>query len=187
MRRRIRNHLTYANVTATVALFVAVGGGSALAAIVISSNSQVARGTISGHKPPSGKHPNLIAGSINGDDIADHSGVETCNPPLTKRYGRLCVGSDGAARDWPNSLAVCAAFGLRLPTLGEAVTLARRFDVPGVPNDPDFSDHYFWTDGRDLNPDTHIYQALAINDDGGDAYFNDATPNSTVCVTDPAA
>jgi hypothetical protein len=71
VRERIRSHLTYANVMATLAVFLVLGGGTALAAYVVSSNSQIGPGTISGHKPPTGKHANIIAGSINGQDIAD--------------------------------------------------------------------------------------------------------------------
>ncbi len=73
MRQWIRSHLTYANVVATLALFLVLGGGTALASYVISSNSQVGPGTISGHTPPSGKHANIIAGSINGEDVKESS------------------------------------------------------------------------------------------------------------------
>jgi hypothetical protein len=66
---RFRSHLTFANVVSLIALFVALGG-TAAASVIISSNSQVAQNTISGHKPPSGDHPNLIAGSVNGQDLA---------------------------------------------------------------------------------------------------------------------
>ena len=47
----IRRHLTFANVVSLLALFVALGG-TAIAAVVITDNSQVAQNTISGHKPP---------------------------------------------------------------------------------------------------------------------------------------
>jgi hypothetical protein len=70
--RRIRQRLTFANVVSVIALFVALGG-TALASVIISSNSQVASGTIAGHKPPSGKHANIIAGSIDGQDVAPNS------------------------------------------------------------------------------------------------------------------
>jgi hypothetical protein len=68
MFTRFRPRLTFANVVSVLALFVALGG-SASAAIIVSSNSQVAKNTISGHHPPSGDHPNLIAGSVNGTDV----------------------------------------------------------------------------------------------------------------------
>ena len=68
MIARFRRRLTFANVVSLLALFIALGG-SATAAIVISTNRQVARNTISGHHPPSGDHPNIIAGSVNGNDV----------------------------------------------------------------------------------------------------------------------
>jgi hypothetical protein len=71
--RRIRSHLTYANVMVTILAFVVLGGGTALASYVVSSNSQVGPNTISGHTPPSGKHSNVIPGSVNGQDVADNS------------------------------------------------------------------------------------------------------------------
>jgi Sulfatase-modifying factor enzyme 1 len=60
---------SHATVIAYLALFVALGG-TAMASVIITSNSQVANNTISGHKPPSGKHPNIIGGSVNGTDLA---------------------------------------------------------------------------------------------------------------------
>jgi hypothetical protein len=69
MRQRIRSHLTFANVVSLAALFVAMGGTATAVTYVVSSNSQVGPGTISGHHPPSGKHANIIAGSINGNDL----------------------------------------------------------------------------------------------------------------------
>lgn len=73
MRERIRSHLTYANVVASLALFLVLGGGTALASYVVSSNSQVGPNTISGHKPPSGDHANILSGSVNGTDLATAS------------------------------------------------------------------------------------------------------------------
>jgi hypothetical protein len=69
--RRIRFRPRHATVVAYVALFVALGG-TAMAAVIVNSNSQVAKDTISGHQAPSGKHANLIAGSVNSQDVADY-------------------------------------------------------------------------------------------------------------------
>lgn len=56
---------------ALVTAFVFIlGGGTAFGAFVVSSNSQIGPGTISGHKPPAGKHANVIAGSVNSTDLA---------------------------------------------------------------------------------------------------------------------
>ena len=181
MRQRIRWHLTYANVMVTILAFVVLGGGTALGAYVVSSNSQVGPGTISGHKPPTGKHANIIADSINGKDIADRSGVDTCKTPLVKKFGPICAGSDGGSRTWRDAVAYCAGFGLRLPTHGEAMALGQKYDVPGV------STQLFWTD------DTTIDNAnllAAATDEGGTSLtyvLVDTGKAQTVCVTDPSA
>ena len=67
------------------------------AAIVVSSNSQVASNTISGHKPPSGKHANLIVGSVNGQDIAADSltGLDISEPSLTGVAHKLLFAPSG--------------------------------------------------------------------------------------------
>jgi hypothetical protein len=72
MRQRLRSHLTYANVISTLALFLVLGGGTALAAYVVTSNSQVAANTISGHGG-SAANKNIIAGSVNGTDLANQA------------------------------------------------------------------------------------------------------------------
>jgi hypothetical protein len=182
MRQWIRSHLTYANVVATLSLFLVVGGGTALGAYVISSNSQVGPGTISGHKPPTGKHANIIAGSINGQDIADRSGVDTCQGPLTAKYGPICAGSDGGARAWQAAANYCAGYGLRLPSYSEAHALAVNYDVPGV------SDQVldgFWTDDYWKNSDGEF--AEIVNEAGNRDYDGIASSDKTVCVTDPSA
>ena len=66
--RKLGKHLL-SNIVGYVALFFALTG-TAYASVIISSNSQVAKGTISGHHPPTGAHSNLIAGSVNGSDLA---------------------------------------------------------------------------------------------------------------------
>ncbi len=178
MHQRIRSHLTYANVMVTILAFIVLGGGTAIAAVVVSSNSQIGPGTISGHKPPTGKHANIIAGSINGRDVADRSGVDTCTR-LAHKYGPICASGDGKSRTWAASAASCASLGMRLPSVGEAITLALNHDVPGV-----VSSQSFWTDGW-------FYQggfvASSVDDFGNLLYGPVSGTNWTVCVTDPSA
>src|SRR5690242_13933793 len=123
MRSRFRP--SPAMIVACIALFVALGGTATAVTYVVSSNSQVGPGTISGHKPPTSKHANIIGGSINGKDIANRSGVDTCQTPLTGKFGPICAGSDGIARTFSVAQNYCAGFGLRLPSLSEAITLAK--------------------------------------------------------------
>jgi len=180
MRQWIRSHLTYANVMVTILAFVVLGGGTAMAAIVVSSNSQIAPGTVSGHKPPNGKHVNIIAGSINGADIADRSGVDTCQTPLLAKFGPICAGSDGAERQWQPAAVYCAGHGLRLPSIGEAQSLAINYDVPGVS-----SGEYFWTDALDDNGSG--YHPLIVAESGSPSNASNFDVHTTVCVTDPSA
>jgi hypothetical protein len=180
MIQRLRSHLTYANVMSTLAVFFVIGGGTALASYVVSSNSQVGPGTISGNKPPSGKHANIIAGSITGQDIANRSGVDTCQTPLVAKFGPICAGSDGVARNWNDALQYCAGLGLRLPTTSEAVTLAHNYDVPGVGYGDDF-----WNDDTVVTA-SDIYAGIS-DEAGAHGYLPTSQKARTVCVTDPSA
>jgi hypothetical protein len=180
--RRIRPRLTYANVMATLAVFIGLGG-TALASVIISSNSQVAQNTISGHKPPSGKHPNIIAGSINGKDIADRSGVDTCHLPYVKKYGPICAGVDTVEMDWQSAVDHCASEDRRLPSLGEAVALANKHVINGLS-----SGDAFWTDETYYNGGLRAYRVAYFGDGtyeygGGDV----AGTAQVVCVNDPSA
>jgi hypothetical protein len=110
MRSRIRTKLTYANVVATLALFLVISGGTALGVTyVVSSNSQVGPNTISGHKPPTGKHSNIITGSVNGTDLAGNSvnSAKVLDGSLT--------GSDLALNSVAGALQVRTGFNSALP------------------------------------------------------------------------
>ena len=67
MFRRVRRP-SPAMVVACLALFVALGG-SAAAAIVVSSNSQIAPNTIYGANKPSTANDNIVDGSVAAADI----------------------------------------------------------------------------------------------------------------------
>ena len=181
MREWMRSYLTYANVVATQSLFLVIGGGTALASYVVSSNSQLGPGTVAGHKPPTGKHANIIANSITGGDIADRSGVDTCRP-LVARYGPICAFSDGGTRHWQAAVDFCASKGLRLPSAPEAFALAENYDISGVSDS-----QAFWTDSEVSI--SGAYYARQVDDSGADAGFGDETAALayTVCVTDPSA
>jgi hypothetical protein len=187
MRSRFRP--SHAVVVAYLALFVALGGTATAVTYVVSSNSQVAPDTISGHHVSGSAHPNLIAGSVGsrdvadnnltGADIANRSGVDTCPSPLTAKFGAICAGSDGGARTWEGAIAYCRGFDLRLPTLSEASALDHQYDVPGV-----ISGQYFWTDEQES---TTTAAAVAGSGGGGWIYADESQTHQTVCVTDPSA
>jgi hypothetical protein len=86
-----------AMIVACVALFVALGGTGLAATYVVSSNSQVAPGTISGHNPPSGRHANIIGGSINSPDLANGAATLGKLAPNSVNGGKVVNGSLSAA------------------------------------------------------------------------------------------
>src|SRR3954447_738177 len=178
---RFRFRPSHATVVAYVALFVALGG-TAAASVIITDNSQVAPGTISGHKPPSVDHANIIAGSINGTDIANRSGVDTCQTPKVAKFGPICAGSDGNQRTWAAAMDYCASSGLRMPSLSEAITLAKKFDVPGIG-----ATGAFWTNDSSLDPQTLNEYAYVVDENGSYAIATKNLTDYTVCVTDPSA
>jgi hypothetical protein len=94
MRHWLRSHLTYANVMVTILAFAVLGGGTAFGALIITSNSQVAQNTISGHHPPSGKHPNIISASVSGQDVRD---LPFTNLTLGPGWSGGCFGTGAPA------------------------------------------------------------------------------------------
>jgi uncharacterized protein YjbI with pentapeptide repeats len=70
--RRLLRRPAHATVVAYLALFVALGG-SAMAAFVVSSNSQIGPNTIYGAVKPSSANDNIVDGSISPSDIAASS------------------------------------------------------------------------------------------------------------------
>jgi hypothetical protein len=91
MLQRLRPRLSYANVMVTLLAFIVLGGGTALASYVISSNAQVGPNTISGHHPPTGDHANILAGSIASSDLAAGTGGQG--------YGSYHDGSQPVSQD----------------------------------------------------------------------------------------
>jgi hypothetical protein len=148
---RIRRHLTYANMMATLAVFIALGG-AAVASVIITNNSQVDRGTISGHHPPSGDHPNIIGRSIAANDLSaglTSSLTAHCPSGYTHAaHADLCFEFNlrpGAT--YVNALSTCAGAGGHLPNPGE---LAVAFDNLGVPQTNQWvADYWFFGTSSD--------------------------------------
>ena len=108
MRQWIRSHLTYANVMVTILAFVVLGGGTALASFVVSSNSQIGPNTVSGHKPPAGDHANLLGGW----------GTAPISPPApSPAEARHRLGRDGEAGQRRGHRPVAGARRDRRPRL----------------------------------------------------------------------
>jgi hypothetical protein len=100
--------------------------------------------------------------------------------PLVKKFGPICAGSDGGARRWIDAVDYCDSYGLRLPSVSEAIGLAKNYDVPGVGQTD-----YFWTDN--VSEDNSTNQASGVQEDGIPEGFGISGSLKSVCVTDPSA
>ena len=227
--RRLRNHLTYANVVATLALVIAVAGGTAYAANTIFSSdivdgevkapdiaagavatseigkdqvqsvdvrddtlangglrgADIALGAVTASDIGNGTvtSADIANSTITGDDVLKQSGIDTC--PATNKLGDVCVRAENFPRTWTNAMAHCANLDLRLPTLGEALYMAQRHDIPNVDQT-----ELFWTDQLyDATPTTIEVDAWVVDDnpdllERGDALV-ETEELETVCVTTP--
>jgi len=160
--RRICSHLTYANVMATLAVFLVLGGGTALASYVISSNSQIGPNTISGHKPPTGAHANVIAESINGQDVAANGlrGADVLESSLTGNVQKLIYTANATNPPAPQNLGTIGPYTLKgsCIDLGSGIVRFRLYA-----QGPAGTAYYMYHEVPDSNPS--LYQALTFKQD----------------------
>jgi hypothetical protein len=177
-----RPQITPALVISLLALFVSLGG-TAYAAIVVSSNSQVAQNTIAGHQAITGVHSNLITGSVNATDLsaAYKTSVKVHCPSGLIAAGAICVeASPRPVATYPTALQRCAAAQRRLPDEGE---LALAFDHLGAPQTQQWAASHFF--------DGSVYEASWMAEDTNRALSLGAVgPLENVeiayrCVTSP--
>ncbi len=138
----MRNRLTYANVMATLAVFIALGG-AAYAANTVGSSDVIDNSLLSADlkNNQAVKSADVQAEALTGADIKNQSGVDTC--VLTVRIGQLCVRAENSYRTWLEAVRHCANLDLRAPTLAEALELAQTHDIPNVDENENF-----WTGER---------------------------------------
>jgi hypothetical protein len=142
---RLRAHLSYANVMATLALFVALGG-SAYAAVRISGSQirdrsiparKVKRNSLSGQEIAERKlgtvprafaatqaqtadQAETAANALRLDGKAPSDYRASCPANALQRAGDVCFSRTRLApASWPAALQVCRSRQLRLPTPGE--------------------------------------------------------------------
>jgi hypothetical protein len=134
--RFVGRRMSYANVVATLALVVAMGGTAAAAGVLITSNSQVRHDTISGHNAPSGRHANIIGGSIDGRDLSTRFKASLaatqahCAKGLQQAGSGLCFDpSPRAVATFATAPQTCRSAQLRLPTIGELAEVFEHVDA----------------------------------------------------------
>ena len=182
--RRLRPHLTYANVMVTLLAIGALTGGVAYAANTIGS-SDIINGQVKSPDIGTGqvqsvdvRDDTLANGGLTGADIADQSGVDTC--VSTIRIGQLCVRAENLHRTWNPAFEHCANLGLRMPSFAEAKELAQTHDIPNVDEG-----EWFWTESLMPNAAHDGFTAFAVNDESTSSNDFLSDLNETVCVTNP--
>jgi hypothetical protein len=101
--RRIRRHLTYANVISTLCLFLLLGGG-AYAAFHLPRNSVRSR--------------NIVNGQVKRADVSNALGYRC--PSRTRYFEGACIETKARpAAKWLDGLKTCTDAGRRLPSVAE--------------------------------------------------------------------
>jgi hypothetical protein len=181
--RKIRPHLTYANVMVTILAFVVLGGGSALATAQLAKNSvgsrqlkaksvttgkiapnavngsRVANGTLTGEDiklSALGTVPtaSLATSAGNADTVGGHSVV--CLDGTTLIHG-LCFDSQAnlAVNSLKEAADSCAAKGGNLPSPMELYTAREVLNLgTGVGSDHQFTDSYYYDPVGGAHPST---------------------------------
>jgi hypothetical protein len=108
MLTRLSKHLSFANVVAVMALFIALGSG-AYAAKKLSGKSI--------------KNNSIPAKKLKKNVLKNLDKCPAAAP--TKTVGGICYGSVQAGTDWDTANNTCAAQNLRLPTIGEGLLVIR--------------------------------------------------------------
>ena len=135
--RRLREHLSFANVMSVFAVCIALGG-SAYAASKISGKS-IKNGTIAKKK----LKKNVLVG------------LDTCPSAATSYTQGICYSGLNGAADWDIAARDCATKGLRLPDLGEGLLVTNKTVLP-----------YLWTtDVSDTGPPST--RVVVRTDDSG--------------------
>ena len=213
MRQRIRPRLSYANVTATLALFVALGGTTYAATggnfILGRSNSASSTTSLSS----SGSGPALSVRNTS-TGTAGSFNVTAGHPPLTVNSGAKVVnlnadkldGKDSSAfldrcspafvtrhgRTCAGSDGVARSFYDSISYCAEAglrlPSLSEAMTLASLFDVPGVSGtDYFWTDAIFFVPSDSNEYAYVVSDAGSTfaTLTSDATPK-TVCVGDPS-
>ena len=159
MLERIRTKLSFANVTALVALFVALGGGAYAAATITGAD--------------------VVNNSLSGRDVNERTlkGVTRCPKSAPNRVANVCFSKSFGAANWNNALTRCAARKLRLPTVGEGFLIYRKA-----------GNGMTWTDEVVSSAPTDLRAAVRKNGSGVSAVgFSTNSNQAYRCVTIPTA
>jgi hypothetical protein len=127
----IRSRLTYANLTSTLALLVALGGGAAVAAGHIDGH-QIKKGTIASKQIKNGgvAGKDLAPGALAGLDAASVDGRSAgCGAGTLEYVGGCWEASSNPPASWTQAATVCADRGGGLPSIGALTIFAIKHNI----------------------------------------------------------
>lgn len=120
---KLKERVTYANVVATLALFIALGGGAY--AVTVSKNSVSSKSV----KNNSLKGKDVKQNSLTAADIDESTLELTCPAGTANAAGTCMETTTRAAKSLTAAMDECAAEGRRLPTPAEYEALTAQ---PGI-------------------------------------------------------
>jgi hypothetical protein len=164
----LRAKLSFANVVSVLALFVALGGGAYAAATV--NSADVVNNSI--------KSKDVKNNNIKGIDVKERSLAAVCPANAPSLADNVCYGAQhagvGAEGDWDVAARQCATENLRLPSIGEALSVTDSVNT---------GDTFIWTDEFGTEAATRIL--IRTNDAGFSRIASGpkAGPRPYRCVT----
>jgi hypothetical protein len=175
--RSIRSRLTYANVMATVAVFIALGG-SAYAAFHLPKDSVKSKNIVNGQV----KGVDVKDNSLTGKDIKESSllVVLGCPSGFTRTADICYEDQDRGTSSWATAVGACASDGLRLPTLPEAHLMTQDLPSPA-------SEHDYWA--ADAAGSGEAFGVAKESNGDSDTFTSDTNLGTADfrCVTSPSA
>jgi hypothetical protein len=164
-----------------LALFLVLTGGTAWA-VDEWTGANIQDGTLTtlDYKNNDIRSADVKSEQLTGQDVKDQSGVDTCTHG-TVRFGELCVGVADQHNGWDRARQLCANLELRLPSLTEAHSLVKNYDLPNAD-----ATEFFWTEEFFFDPSGDPSAFAARDDTASNTTYSPAgTSHETVCVTTP--
>ena len=164
----IRAKLSFANLVSALALFIALGGGAYAAATV--NSAKIVNNSI--------KSKDIRNNAVKGIDVREKSLRPVCPANAPNQTDGVCYGAQhaglGAQGDWDIAARQCASENLRLPSLGELLSVTDAVNT---------GDTYLWTDAFGTEAGTRIL--VRTNDAGFTRIASGAKvgPRPYRCVT----
>jgi hypothetical protein len=110
----MRPKLSFANVMAVIAVFIALGGAAY-------AGSKINGKTIKNNSIPAKKLKKSVLKNL-----------DKCPGNAPDKVHGICYGPLGAATDWDSANLSCAGQGLRLPSIGEGLLIANKTTAPNI-------------------------------------------------------